>query len=78
MLTLVLCRSPHFMALKYKGVIDTPLSKPLLSYKAGMATQHGQHQLMNYLNAWVIARKADGWLANKDKYWFKSLDWQMQ
>lgn len=67
---------PQFLALQNPGVIDAPLSKPLLSYKTGMAVNKGQQDLLNYLNAWIIARDAEGWIPAKHKYWFKSLDWK--
>ena len=67
---------PHFLALQHPGVIDAPLSKPLLSYKAGMAVNKGEQALLNYLNAWITSRNAEGWIPAKQKYWFKSLNWK--
>ena len=67
---------PKFLALEHPDVIDAPLSKPLLSYKAGMAVNKGEQEFLNYLNAWVTARDAEGWLPAKHKYWFDSLDWK--
>ena len=67
---------PKFLALQYPEKIDAPLSKPLLSYKAGMAVNKGEQELLNYLNAWITARDAEGWLPAKHKYWFDSLDWK--
>ena len=67
---------PQFLALQHPGLVDAPLSKPLLSYKAGMAVNKGEQELLNYLNAWITARDAEGWIPVKHKYWFKSLDWK--
>ena len=67
---------PRFLALEHPEIIDAPLSKPLLSYKAGMAVNKGEQEFLNYLNAWVTARDAEGWLPAKHKYWFDSLDWK--
>ncbi len=67
---------PEFLALKHPETLDLPLTKPLLSYKAGLAVQKGQQEWLNFLNAWVTARTADHWLAATHKYWFKSVDWR--
>ena len=67
---------PQFLTLQHPGLVDTPLSKPLLSYKAGMAVNKGEQELLNYLNAWITSRDAEGWIPAKHKYWFKSLDWK--
>ncbi len=67
---------PEFLAMKHPEQVDVPLSKPLLSYKTGMAVNKGEQEFLNYLNAWITARDADGWLSAKHKYWFESLDWK--
>lgn len=67
---------PKFLALQHPSKIDAPLNKPLLSYKAAMAVNKGQQEFLNYLNAWITARDAEGWLPAKHKYWFDSLDWK--
>ena len=67
---------PEFLALQNAGKIDIPLSKPLLTYKAGLAVQKGQQEWLNFLNAWVTARDADKWLSASHKFWFGGLEWR--
>jgi polar amino acid transport system substrate-binding protein len=67
---------PQFLALKYPEKIDVPLDKPLVGYKTGMAVNKGEQEFLNYLNAWITARDAEGWLPAKQKFWFESLDWK--
>jgi len=67
---------PTFLALDHPDKVDTPLSKPLLSTKAGFAINKGDADFINFLNAWIIAREADTWLASAHDYWFRSLDWR--
>ena len=67
---------PQFLALENPDKIDLPLAKPLLTYRTGMAVNHGEQALLNYLNAWVIAHEADAWLTARHKYWFNSLEWR--
>jgi polar amino acid transport system substrate-binding protein len=65
-----------FLALDHPDKVDLPLSKPLLTSVAGMAVKKGEQELLNFLNAWISARTADGWLSATHKYWFKSLKWR--
>ena len=67
---------PEFLALEHPGVLDLPLVKPLLTYKAGLAIKKGQPEWLNFLNAWVTARSADKWLSATHDYWFENLDWR--
>jgi polar amino acid transport system substrate-binding protein len=39
------------------------------------AVRRGEQGLLNFLNAWIAYWQADGWLAERHKYWFDSLDW---
>lgn len=39
------------------------------------AVRRGEQGLLNFLNAWIAYWQADGWLAERHKYWFESLDW---
>lgn len=67
---------PEFLALRNPEVVDMPLSKPLVAYMAGFGVQKGQHDWVNFLNAWIVARTTDKWLSATHKHWFKSLEWQ--
>ncbi len=67
---------PTFLTLDYPGKVDEPLSKPLLSTKAGFAINQGNPDFINFLNAWIIAHEADTWLGSAQEYWFESLDWR--
>lgn len=69
---------PQFLAIKHPDKVDVPLSEPLLSYKTGMAVNKGQQDLLNYLNAWITARDAEGWIPAKHKFWFESLAWKKE
>jgi polar amino acid transport system substrate-binding protein len=66
---------PELLVLKHADTLDLPLDAPLVTYKAGLATQKGQQEWLNFLNAWITARSADKWLSATHKYWFESLKW---
>ena len=41
----------------------------------GFAVRKGEQSLLNYLNAWIDYWRADGWIAERHRYWFDTLDW---
>lgn len=67
---------PTFLALEHPGVIDVPLSRPLLASRAGFAVNKGDPDFLAFLNAWITAHDADTWLTTTNSYWFKSLRWR--
>jgi len=69
---------PEFLALKYPEQIDIPMTKPLISYKAGFGVNKGGQEWLNFLNAWITARTADKWLSATHKHWFESLGWRKE
>ena len=69
---------PKFLALRHPGKVDSPLTKPLLPYKIGMAVNKGEQEWLNFLNSWITAKQADKWLSVTHKFWFDSLRWQKE
>lgn len=67
---------PKFLALQYPNDIDVPLSQPLLNFREAFAIRKNDAQLLNFLNAWVVAREADTWIPSTRGYWFNNLSWQ--
>ena len=67
---------PTFAVLEHPGILDEPLSKPLLTTQAGFAVKKGDPDFINFLNAWIISHKANTWLSSTHAYWFDSLAWQ--
>ncbi len=67
---------PQFLALAHPKKIDLPLSEPLLRTNAGFAVRKGDPDFLNFLNSWIVARKADTWLGATHQYWFESLKWK--
>jgi len=67
---------PTFLALDYPQTIDEPLSRPLLQTLAGFAVSKGNPDFINFLNAWITAHEADGWLNSAQDYWFETVEWR--
>lgn len=65
----------NFLALMHPDKIDVPMSEPLMASKEGLAVKKGEQELLNFLDAWVVAREADKWLGATHQYWFNTIDW---
>ena len=64
-----------FLVMNNSDAVDLPLNEPLVGWAEALAVQKGEQELLNFLNAWVTAHKADRWLNATREYWFDSLDW---
>ncbi len=69
---------PRFIALRHPKEVDVPINKPLIATREAFAVRKGDHDFVNFLNAWIVARDADAWLTSTRKYWFESFNWQKQ
>lgn len=65
----------NFLALKNAGIIDVPMTEPIMASSEGLAVKKGEQELVNFLNAWIIARQTDKWLGTARDYWFTTMDW---
>jgi polar amino acid transport system substrate-binding protein len=65
----------NFLALMNRRKVDVPISEPIMASSEGLAVKKGEQELLNFLNAWVVARQTDRWLATTHDYWFETLDW---
>ena len=68
----------QFLVTNNSDAIDLPLSDPLVGWAEALAVQKGEPELLNFLNAWVTAHKADRWLNATREHWFESLDWMQE
>lgn len=65
----------NFLALMNRGQVDVPISEPIMASSEGLAVKKGEQELLNFLNAWVVARHTDRWLDTTHDYWFETIDW---
>ena len=65
----------NFLALMNGDKVDVPIAEPIVASSEGLAVRKGEQELLNFLNAWVVARQADKWLGTTHDYWFKTIDW---
>jgi polar amino acid transport system substrate-binding protein len=43
-----------------------------------MAVRKGDPDALNFLNNWIASRQLDGWLAERQAYWFQNREWRDQ
>jgi len=65
----------RFLALQNPDKLDLPIDKPLLASSEALAVNKGEQQFLNFLDAWVTARRTDQWLQTARDYWFGTLEW---
>jgi len=68
----------QFLVANNSDAVDLPLNDPIVGWAEALAVQKGEHELLNFLNAWVTASKADRWLDVTREYWFESRDWMQE
>ncbi|MEO1317191.1 MAG: transporter substrate-binding domain-containing protein [Pseudomonadota bacterium] len=66
----------RFLALRNPDRVDLPVAEALVGSAAGFAVAHGEARLLNWLDAWIVARTEDRWLSATYDFWFRSLDWE--
>ena len=65
----------RFLALNNGDKVDLPIAEPLLASREAIAVRKGEQELLNFLNSWITARRADRWIATTRDYWFETLEW---
>lgn len=66
---------PAYQALKHPDrlfAIPEPFTRELI----GIAVRKGDFDTINYLNNWLRMVGVEGWLKDRHKYWFNTLDWE--
>ena len=69
---------PEQMTLQYSDKLYLPLNERLSRGSEAFAIRHGEFDLLNFFNNWILLRTEDGWLKERHDYWFTTLDWQSQ
>ncbi|OAN11457.1 amino acid ABC transporter substrate-binding protein [Photobacterium jeanii] len=67
---------PEQMAIQYNEKLYIPLTERLDRGSEAFAIRHGEFDLLNFFNNWILLRTEDGWLKERHDYWFTTLDWQ--
>ena len=67
---------PNFWTMQFSDkLFMTPGLRLIKLNVAGFAVRKGDPDILNYLNNWIILRERDGWLKERQDYWFGSMAW---
>lgn len=69
---------PLFATLDNPAVLFQPFPEPLTRQADAMAVRKGDPDSINFLNNWILLRTLDGWLQERQAYWFKGREWRDQ
>lgn len=69
---------PLFAVLDNEATLFQPFQNPLVKQADAMAVRKGDPDSLNFLNNWIQARQLDGWLEERQAYWFKGRTWRDQ
>jgi len=67
---------PAFQAIANPGRLFLPLKEDFTREPIGFAVRKGDPDALNFLDNWIRVTEAEGWLAERKRYWFESKDWE--
>jgi polar amino acid transport system substrate-binding protein len=70
--------TPSIEARRYPEILSVPFSQTFLATGEGFALRKGDVDALNFFNNWIAVRHANGWLKERNDYWFKGNDWEDQ
>jgi len=68
--------TPAFQALKYPDKLYLPLDGTFTLEPIGFAITKGDPDTLNFFNNWIRYVSAEGWLAERKQYWFRTKEWE--
>src|SRR5262249_4103735 len=69
---------PAFAVLDNPDTLFNPFADPFVKQADAMAVGKGDPDSLNFLNNWILLHTLDGWLADRQAYWFKNREWRDQ
>jgi polar amino acid transport system substrate-binding protein len=66
---------PTFWCQDYPDSIFQPVDAPLSSNVRALALRKGDADSLNFFNNWILVRTQDGWIRERQDYWFKGRQW---
>lgn len=67
--------APSDAAAEHPDILYLPLDETFVQSAEAIGLRRGDADSLAFLNGWIAARKASGWLKERHKYWFRSRDW---
>jgi polar amino acid transport system substrate-binding protein len=69
---------PLFATLDNPDALFRPFEAPFVRQADAMAVRKSDPDALNFLNNWILLRQLDGWLEEKQAYWFNAREWRGQ
>jgi polar amino acid transport system substrate-binding protein len=69
---------PAFAVIDNPDTLFLPFPDVIVKQADAMAVRKGDPDSLNFLNNWIMLKTLDGWLAERQAYWFKGRDWRDQ
>ena len=70
--------TPSIEARRYPDQLSVPFDQTFLATGEGFALRKGDPDALNFFNNWIAVRTANGWLKERNDYWFKGNEWEDQ
>jgi len=68
--------TPAFYAVKYSDRLFLPLKGTFTKEPIGIAVRKGDFDTLTFFNSWIRFVEAEGWLKERNHYWFETRDWE--
>jgi polar amino acid transport system substrate-binding protein len=69
---------PLFAVLDNPDTLFRPFEQPLVRQADAMALRKSDPDALNFLNNWILLRQLDGWLEERQAFWFAGREWRDQ
>lgn len=69
---------PLFATLDNPDALFRPFESPIVRQADAMAVRKSDPDALNFLNNWILLRQLDGWLEERQAYWFSAREWRDQ
>ena len=66
---------PAFAVFDNPDALVKPFPEAFVKQADAMAVRKGDVDSLNFLNNWIMVRTLDGWLEDRQTYWFKNREW---
>ena len=68
--------TPAQYAFKNSDKLFLPLKETFTKEPIGFVVRKGDFDTLNYFNNWITVVKAEGWLHERQYYWFRTMEWE--
>ncbi|WP_270936370.1 transporter substrate-binding domain-containing protein, partial [Falsiroseomonas oryzae] len=69
---------PLFAVLDNPDALFSPFTVPMARQADAMALRKSDPDALNFLNNWILLRQLDGWLEERQAFWFSGREWRDQ